>query len=424
MKKVISSGMIGNSLEWYDYALYGHFAPVMSVLFFPNTNYFVALMSVFAIYLVGFIMRPVGALCIGMIGDKYGRRSALSISIMMMAIPTALISILPTYDTAGVLAPLGLILIRLLQGASMGGEFGGSMTFLVEHAPKDKRGLIGSMSVVSLGLGVLCGSGVAYIVKHNLSHADFIDWGWRLPFAISIIFGLVGYYIRSSTTESEIYSKAKAAEEVDGTSVDDKGISFKRLFNNYRIEIVIGILLSMTVCVPFHTLTVFMGTFISKILGQDFENSLLINTISVSALTISCVLSGYISDKIGRKPVLFTGAVILSLWSWPAFYLLENGDFVQQLIAELVFGIGLGIFFGSIPAALVELFPTKYRYTGLSFSYNMSITLFGGTLPLIATSLIEFTGFNSSVAFYLIATSLCSMSAVYFMKETYKDDLK
>ncbi len=417
MRKVLVSSMIGNSMEWFDYAIYGQFAPLISRLFFPKVDETAALLAVFGIYFLGFVMRPVGAVFFGYIGDRYGRRASLSASVLMMAIPTSCIGILPTYEVIGVMAPVILTIIRLLQGMSMGGEFGGSMAFLVEHSPSDKRGLMGSASVASLGIGVMLGAAFGAAIGFILPLDQFESWGWRIPFLFSIVFGGVGFYIRSHTTESTVYKESVAAGAISKMPLRD-------LFKDYKALMMQGILLSMTVCVPFHSLVVYMNTFTTTILGRGgIENALLISMISMISLSIFSVLSAHVSDKIGRRPVLFAGAFGLFLWAYPTFYLLEHYYFWGQLIAQFVFATLLGIFFGPVPAALVEMFPTKVRYTGLSFSYNMSITIFGGSLPYLAVSLIKWTGLNGSVAFYIMFANLCTMLTIWFMKETYRSDI-
>ena len=417
MKKVVVSSMLGNILEWYDYSLYGHVAIIISMLFFPENDPYVALLIVFTIYAAGFIMRPLGAILFGYIGDIYGRRTSLAASVLLMAIPTTAIGILPTYAQVGVLAPILLTLIRLLQGLSMGGEFGGSMTFISEHADTKNRGYIGSSSVFSLGIGVMLGSITAAFFSKIMSEDSFYSWGWRVPFLISAIFGIVAFYIRSQTDESDIYKEYAR-----------KGVlseyPFKDIFVLHKIKMLFGIALSMTVCVPFHTLTVFMGVFMKTIVKAPLEHALIMNVISMMMMSILSIFSAKLSDKWGRRPIMAIGAFGLFCWAYPSFWLLENSSFYGQLLAEVVFASFLGIYFSAVPATLVELFPTSVRYTGLAFSYNMSITIFGGSLPLLATWLIHFTGINTSVAFYIMFANMCSLIAVYFLKETYGTELK
>ena len=209
MKKVLISGMVGNALEWYDFILFLQFVPFIGQLFFPTSDPHAAFLSALGVFAVGFVMRPVGGIMFGYIGDRYGRKISIVISILLMSIPTAAIAILPTYESIGIFAPILLTLIRLMQGLALGGGFSGCMTFLVEHSPNNQRGLIGSASMFSLGAGVLLGIMVTYICFYSFGKSSFESWGWRIPFAISLVIGMVAFYIRGHVDESPIYLAAK-----------------------------------------------------------------------------------------------------------------------------------------------------------------------------------------------------------------------
>ena len=221
MRKILVSSMIGNALEWYDFVLYVQFSTIIGSLFFPSDNEFTSLLATFGIFAVGFVMRPIGGILFGILGDKFGRKSALVFSILMMAIPTALIGFLPTYEQVGIIAPISLTIIRLLQGLALGGGFSGCMTFIVEHAPSKQRGLIGSTSMFSLGAGVLLGIVVSLGFSKCLSPEDFISWGWRVPFIISLGIGMIAFYIRNNIDESPIYLEAKKHGNLSKTPVKE-----------------------------------------------------------------------------------------------------------------------------------------------------------------------------------------------------------
>ncbi len=397
--------MVGNTLQWYDYALYGYFASVISDLFFPLKNEYLSLIAAFGVFAAGFIMRPVGAILFGYIGDKYGRRLALSSAVLLMAVPTSCIGLLPTYEDIGIIAPLLLIVIRLIQGLALGGEFSGSMTFIIEHSPDNKHGIVGSSSMFSMVLGMLLGSFVAAFTAGVLTPEDFKTWGWRIPFLISLPAGIIGLYIRTQLQESPKYEKLKL----------ENGLSVKPLreviMHHWKeVIIVIGIVLSLTV--PFYTLTVFMNSFLVKILNHSIHNATIMNTINMLVLMIFIPISAIVSDKIGRKNVLIAVTIGYILFTYPIFLLLVQDGFIKPLLAQIAFSILVGCFIGPLPAMMVETFPTKVCYTGTALSYNFSIAIFGGTAPAISTWLIKSTELNSIVALYIILYAIVSLIAL------------
>lgn len=314
MKKVVVSGMIGNALEWYDYALYGHFAAIIGAQFFPSENPLNSMLATFGVFAAGFLTRPFGAIMFGYIGDKYGRRLSLAISILLMAIPTACIGLLPTYAQIGIAAPIMLTVIRLLQGLSLGGEFSGSITFVTEHAPANKRGFIGSSAMFSLVLGILIGSAVATLFAEFLSHEDLVSWGWRIPFIIGVVIGLIGLYIRTNLHESPVYQEAKKAGHLSKKPL-------REAFVHHWPEMLQAIGFYLSVTVPFYMLAVFMNTFVTRVLEQPLEDALLMNTINLVVMMVMVPFSGAISDRVGRKPVLLTVCAGYLLLSYPIFYL-------------------------------------------------------------------------------------------------------
>lgn len=431
MRKVIVSGMIANGLEWYDYALFGLLAPIISVIFFPEGDKTTALIATYGIFAAGFIMRPVGAVLFGYLGDKYGRKASLVISIMLMAVPTACIGLLPTYAQIGVGAPILLTIIRLLQGLSLGGAFSGSIAFVVEHAPERHRGLAGSTSMMSMTLGILGASAVLTVLSNLLAPQQFEQWGWRIPFFVGILAGVVGFYIRDHVSESPKYLEAKAAGTLSKTPLKD-------VLKHYRGALAQSVGIYLLVTVPFYILVVFMITFMNTMLHHPRSDALLANTIVMFVLLVCGPFSAWLSDKIGRKKLLMVDAVLFLVLIGPIFHMLCQPDFTSALIAQIGFAVLVGFYIGPVPTLLVEIFPTNVRYTGMALSYNIAAAIFGGTAPLVATWLIKQTqeipslgefvllcmgNTNTIVAFYIMLCAVLALVALYFFKDRYNEPL-
>lgn len=432
MRKVIVSGMVANGLEWYDYALYGLLTPIISKLFFPAGNETAALIATFGIFAAGFAMRPIGAIVFGYIGDKFGRKASLIISVILMAVPTACIGLLPTYAQIGVLAPILLTVIRLLQGLSLGGEFSGSIAFVVEHAPEKHRGVAGSTAMVSMALGILAGSAVATALSMLLTPEQFETWGWRVPFFIGVLAGGVALYIRHNVEESPRYLQAKAEGALSKRPLRD-------VFKAHKAELAQAIGIYMLVTVPFYILVVFMITFMATMLHHPQSHALLANSIVMVVLLICAPLSAWLTDKIGRKPVLIVTALLFLFLIGPLFQLLCQPDFQSALLAHIGFAVLLGFYIGPVPALLAEIFPTNIRYTGMALSYNISAAIFGGTAPLVATWLIQQTkdnqdlsqfvmaclgDANTIVAMYIMLCAVLALVALYFYKDRFDEPLQ
>lgn len=420
MRRVVISGMVGNGLEWYDFALYGQFAPIIAKHFFPNDGTpdgeLLSLIATYGAFAAGFAMRPLGAVLFGHIGDRYGRKLSLTIAILMMAIPTACIGLLPTYEQIGLLAPVLLTLIRLMQGLSLGGEFSGSIAFIVEHSKDRHRGLAGSASMASLVAGMLLGSLVATLTAAAMTEADLHEWGWRIPFILGLLIGFVGFYIRHHTEESPKYLEAKEAGSLSATPLRDS-------FTKYLGPMAQGVGIYLTVTLPFYILTVFMISYLSKVLGHTMEDSLLLNSITMVCMLPIIVGSAWWSDKHGRKGILTVSAVALLVLAYPIFLMLNSGSFAVILCGLLLYALINGAFLGPVPAVLVELFPTAIRSTAMAVSYNIAGALFGGTAPIIATWLIRETDDPKVVAFYLMASAAITLFTLKFFRDRYNDDL-
>ncbi len=413
MKKIVISGMIGNALEWYDYALYAQFCSIIGRQFFPDSSIRDTL--TFAVFAAGFIVRPLGGVIIGNIGDKYGRRIALVIGIITMAIPTAGIGLLPNYETIGIMAPILLTFIRLVQGFSLGGEFSGCISYIVEHAEVGSRGLAGSASFVSMCAGMLLGLMTASAFSYFMPEEMLECWGWRIPFVAGLFIGSVGLYIRKNLSESPLYKAAKDAGKLSKQPL-------RETITKYYRELLIAIGLYVTVTAPFYTSTVFIGNFM-KTLGYTQNQSSIVSTIILVVMIIVFPISAIISDKIGRKKVLTFGILSIILLVYPIFLLLGSMNFAYAIISQIIFAAIIAVYMGPIPTILVEIFPTTIRFTGVALSYNLAAAIFGGSAPMIGMLLTQYTGDKFAISYYLIILALVSLCVLKFYKETYRKNL-
>lgn len=406
--------MIGNALEWYDYALYAQFAHIIGLHFFPESR--LTHILTFAVFAAGFVVRPLGAVFFGTIGDTLGRRFALALGMITMAIPTAAIGFLPSYDTIGIFAPILLTLMRLIQGFSLGGEFSGCISYVVESSSINHRGLAGSTTFLSMCIGMLFGSMTAELCKRVMSPEYLIAFGWRLPFALGLFIGLIGFYIRTKLHESPLYQEAKATGNLSKTPIVDL------MQENYKnLIIAIGIYLSVTV--PFYINTVYLSTYIQNL---GFEDAIASKANIAALISMSCslVLSAWISDKIGRKPVMIFACIVYIIVAVPAFYIICNSPNPRIIITTCaIMGAINGLFMGPVPTVLVELFPTKVRFTGVALSYNLSAAIFGGTTPMILLILISQFQNNMIVPYYLSVFICITLFTLIYYQETYKSKL-
>ncbi|KJV81737.1 H+ symporter family protein [Rickettsia hoogstraalii str. RCCE3] len=413
MRKVIIPGMIGNAAEWFDYALYAQFAYIIGQHFFPDSEMRDTL--TFAVFAAGFIVRPLGGIIFGNIGDRFGRRTALVIGIITMTVPTAGIGLFPGYNTIGIAAPIILTIIRLIQGFSLGGEFSGCISYIVEHASLEKRGLAGSASFVSMCggmlLGLLTAAGFSYFIPADM----LFEWGWRIPFIAGLFIGSIGLYIRKNLAESPIYKKAKESGRLTR-------FPLRETLTKYPKELIIALGLYITVTAPFYTSTVFIGNFMQT-LGYTSTQSTIVSSIILIVMMIVFPISAYVSDKVGRRPVLIWGIILLILSVYPIFVALGSMNFTLAIISQVIFAGIIAIYMGPIPTVLVEIFPTSVRFTGVALSYNLAAAIFGGTAPMLAMILTKVTGDNYAIAYYLIALALLSSIILKFYKETYKKNL-
>lgn len=406
------AGMVGNVLEWYDFALFGFMAPILSPLFFPAEDRYASLLATYGVFAIGFLMRPLGGIFFGHIGDRLGRKKALEWSVLLMAISTTLLGLLPTHAQVGLVAPLLLTLMRMAQGFSVGGEFIGSISFLGEHAPADRRGFFGSWSATSASLGNLLGSGVAALTQYAVPADDLATWGWRAPFVCSVVLGLLGLWIRSGVEESPQFKQSAAEGDVVRAPLT---VALRE--NRRGILITAGLTLMFSV--GFYLPWVWLPTWMATIRPDPLPlaEALTINTIAMAVLLAAQPVFGALSDKIGRRPVMIVGSVALAVSIYPLFVVLSSAAEWNDLGGLIVIALLASAVTGAAPAAFVELFPTHTRYSGIAVGYNGTQAVLGGTTPFIATWLVDVTGNPRAPAFYfLAAAALCGVAA-YCMTE-------
>lgn len=415
-KQLLLSCMIGNALEWYDFVIYGYFAATFGALFFSGSNPVLQLLASWGVFWTGFIARPLGSIVFGYLGDKVSRKSALTWSIYLMAIPTALMGCLPTYAQVGLAAPIALILLRTLQGFAIGGEFTGTMVFLVEHAPQTKRGLWGSFASFSAVLGVIIGSLLVASLNSLLPPDAMPNWGWRIPFMLSVFGSLVGAYMRSRLVDPELYLEVKERCGSESTPL-------RKLLEDYKSNIGLIILLDFLTAIGFFIVAIFLATYFRSHLKVPTHIALSINTFSMCLFALFTLIGGELSDRVGRKLTLALPCVGFIILSYPLFLMLQTEHSYTLGFVQAIFAILMGLFFGTIPATLTEIMPTSVRCSGLSIGHNMSMAIFGGGAPFIATHLIEITGNLASPAYLLIAASFLSLCSLIFIKDRYRSSL-
>jgi MFS transporter, MHS family, proline/betaine transporter len=410
-RRAVGAAVVGNVLEWYDFAVYGYVATIIAKNFFPGGDEVGALLATFATFGIGFVARPLGGVIIGRIGDAKGRKAALLLTIFMMAIGTVGIGFIPTYNAIGVLAPLLLVACRLLQGFAAGGEWGGATAFIVEWAPSDRRGFFGSFQQASVAGGLLLGSAIAALSSTLLSSDQMESWGWRIPFLLGFALVPVGIYMRSHIEETPAYRNTRddrSGPQTAGWILAAKAFGFTILWT-----------------VSYYTILYYMPTFTQKYAGLSRTEALWSNTIGLVILVVAVPVMGLWSDRIGRKPLLIGCCVAFAVFTYPLFYVMLSGVSLLGVIAvQFVFGLMIAMFSGPGPAAIAEIFPTDGRSTWMSTGYSLATCIFGGFAPFIATWLINSTGSPISPVYYLIAAAIVSAIVVMTLRETAHEALR
>jgi metabolite-proton symporter len=425
--KVVGASVIGTTVEWYDFFLYGSAAAlVFPALFFPEQSEFAGTLLSFGTYAVGFAARPIGALVFGHFGDRIGRKKLLVISLLMMGGATFAIGLLPTFGTVGVLAPLLLVTLRLIQGFALGGEWGGAVLLVSEHGRPENRGFWSSWPQAGAPAGNLIATGVLALLAAFQSDAAFESWGWRIPFLLSAVLIVVGMFVRLAVSESPVFLEAQrvAAEKAAETGVAEKA-PILTVLAHYKREVLVAMGARIAENVSFYLLTVFSLSYLTK--AEGAESSFTLNALVIASAVhlVTIPMWGALSDRVGRRPVYLFGAVGIGAWAFALFGLLDADNFWLSVFAITVGLLFHGAMYGPQAAFFAELFGTKSRYTGVGIGSQLSSLVAGAPAPLIALALLgSFEDPNPTrVALYLVACAAITVIAVLAYGETSKRDL-
>ena len=429
-RRALIAGSVGNFIEWYEFGAYGFLATVIAANFFSADGGagLESLIKTYASFALAFFFRPIGAAFFGRLGDRIGRRPTLILVLLLMSGATTLIGLMPTYATIGIAAPILLTLVRILQGLSAGGEFGGAVSVMTEFAPPGRRGLFGSWQSFTVALGLLTGAGIAALLATLLSPEQLNSWGWRIPFLLALPLGLVALWLRLKLDETPSFQRVELAEHpeahsaAEAAAVDEIPAAVTHpSAREVAKAILIGIGRLMGWSAAGYTFLVVMPAYLQTTLSATFQQALVATVLANVGFAATILPAGKLSDRFGRKAVMLTGTVLILVLAWPLLNVLQNPDtsLVLKGLAVLVAGAVVGTIAGPGPAMLSEMFPTTVRYTGLGLAYSLSNAIFSGSAGLIITSLISATGNIDIPAFYVMITSAVSAFALATLR---KDD--
>ena len=393
-RKAIVAGILGNVLEWYDFALYGHFSVFIGQTFFPREEPGLAMLAAFAVFSVSFFMRPLGAILFSAIGDRHGRRKALSLSMLGMAIPTAGIGLLPDYASIGYAATVILVLLRLFQGLALGGEMGGAVTYVLEHTPERRIGLASSLIQASTCTGLLLGSLISSGISAALTDAQFGVWGWRIPFLLGLLAAWIGLAIRRRMPESALYELAKSEDRLVRHPI-------RTLLAVHKRAILLGMAVLTPMTCGFFFAFVYFNSFMMAELHFSASRALLVTSLGLLLSLTATLLGGWLADRYGYKKALTAGAALLLIGVYPLVHRLSGAGGPDEVLpAFFAFSSLLGLYTSAAFAAVASLFATEIRYSGVSFAVNLASPLFGSTAPLLAAWLLRAQGVEMGLAWF------------------------
>jgi MFS transporter, MHS family, proline/betaine transporter len=411
-RRTIAAGAIGSVLEWYDFGVYGFLATVLASDYFPTGNAAISLIATFGVFAGGYLMRPIGAIILGHIGDRVSRKAALIVSVLTMTMATGAIALLPTYTTIGIAAPVLLTAFRLVQGLAVGGEYTGAVVLLVETAPPGRRAFIGSLALTSGTVGVLLASGAAALLANLVTAQAFADGGWRLLYAPAPVLGLVGFLLRRGLATEAVAATAK-----------ERSIPVVAAFRNHGTALLRVAGLAGMLAVANYMVFIYGTTYLATVAGVARAGALSLTTAGNAFLVAVYLAFGLLADRIGARRMMLAGTVALLVLSYPLFTLLRSGSPVPIMGGLIGFALCLGGIGAGLAVAMCALFPAAVRYTGVSLGYGLAFGILGGTTPLVATTLIDVTGYDLAPAFYVMLAALMGLAALLLTPKSKIDAL-
>jgi len=419
LKKAVTAAALGNAMEWFDFGVYGFVAFALGKVFFPDASPAVQTIAALGTFSVPFLVRPLGGVFFGVMGDRFGRQKVLSLTIIIMAISTFCIGLIPSYESIGLWAPVLLLLCKLAQGFSVGGEYTGAAVFVAEYAPDRRRGFLGSWLDFGSIAGFVLGAGLVVLLQATLGERTFLDWGWRAPFFVAGPLGLLGLYLRHAAEETPAFTQQlEKMEQEDRDAVQERpAVSFREIFSKYRKALLVCIGMVLVTNITYYMLLTYMPTYLSSSLGYSEEHGVLIIVVVMIGMLFVQPVVGFFSDKIGRKPFLRVGSIGLLVIAVPAFSFVGSDNTGLIFLGLLFIAVFLNCLTGVMASTLPALFPTRIRYSALASSFNVAI-IAAGLTPTVAAWLVEETGNLMMPAYYLMAASLIGIVTSFFLPET------
>ncbi len=422
LKRAVSAMAIGNAMEWFDFGVYSYIAVTLGKVFFPSSSPSAQLLATFGTFAAAFVVRPLGGMVFGPLGDRIGRQRVLAATMIMMAVGTFAIGLIPSYASIGMLAPVLLLVARLVQGFSTGGEYGGAATFIAEFSTDRRRGFMGSFLEFGTLVGYVLGAGVVALLTASLPEDALLSWGWRVPFLIAGPLGLIGLYIRMRLEETPAFKREADAREAQGNAMP-RARFYDTLLANWRaLLLCVGLVLIFNV--TDYMVLSYLPSYLSSTLHVDAAHGLVLVLLVMVLMMPMTLAAGRLSDSVGRKPVMLAGCVGLLLLAIPAMKLIGTGATLPMFGGLLMLGTLLSCFTGVMPSVLPALFPTGIRYGALAIGFNVSVSLFGGTTPLVTAWLVDTTGNPLMPAYYLMGAAVIGIVSVLALAETARRPLK
>jgi MHS family proline/betaine transporter-like MFS transporter len=426
VKRAVGAAAIGNVTEWYDFGVYGYLATTIQKVFFTDLPGAAGQLATFGVFAVSFLIRPFGGLIFGPLGDRIGRKRVLSLTVILMALGTFGLGVIPSYGAIGIAAPMLVLLARLLQGVSTGGEYGNAMTFIAEYAPDRRRGFFGSWLEFGTLTGYALGATIATVLSAVLSDEALLTWGWRIPFLVALPLGAVGLYLRQRLEESPAFTELQKPGTQGRTA--SMGAELRAVFTRYWPPMLLCAGLVLTWNVANYMLTSYMPTYLTETLpghdtGVSKSASEILQIVVLVMLMVVVTFVGRLSDRIGRKPIVMTGCAGLVVLSLPSILLIRAGGNTATFFGLLLMGLVLVLFSAVLPSTLPALFPTHVRAGSLSIAFNLSVSLFGGTTATVMSALVAGTGDLNWPAYYLMIAGVIGAVCIFFVRESARKPL-